>query len=290
MIEKLCQKCNKPFSSKPSSNGKFCSATCYYDFCNARTLTDKICECCRGKFIGKSTRKYCSKECQSISFANLNRTEKVEKVCLICSKTHFVSIFKKVRLETCSSECHKIYRKIFKCQYPKVCKKCDIVGCENVITMNLDRLDRSEKHFCSSKCVQIYRTNLAFLAKKCTSTRPELKFSKYLIKNEIQFKTQFNIPWKCGWKKWFDFYLPEINTLIEVDGTYWHGKNLEDGQLNNQQIRTRENDKLKNQLALDRDYKLIRIWEDEIDDFNFELLKGNYENLRKIDNNNSRNS
>lgn len=59
---------------------------------------------------------------------------------------------------------------------------------------------------------------------------------------------------------------------MEIDGIYWHGKGLADSELNNQQTKTRENDKIKNQLAKDQNYKLIRIWEDEIESFNIETI------------------
>lgn len=72
--------------------------------------------------------------------------------------------------------------------------------------------------------------------------------------------------------RYFDFALPEKCILIEVDGIYWHGKNLETTQMNEIQLRTRENDLYKNGLVENSDWKLIRIWEDEINNFNFNNL------------------
>ena len=53
----------------------------------------------------------------------------------------------------------------------------------------------------------------------------------------------------------------------------WHGKNLLDEQLNNQQHQTRLNDTIKDELAKTNNYSLIRIWSDEINNFKFNKLK-----------------
>ena len=65
----------------------------------------------------------------------------------------------------------------------------------------------------------------------------------------------------CG--KLYDFYIPSNNTLIEVDGVYWHGKNKKLNELNKTQLKNHKNDKIKTRLAKKHGYNLIRIWEDE---------------------------
>ena len=50
------------------------------------------------------------------------------------------------------------------------------------------------------------------------------------------------------------------------------GKNLNDNELNESQLRTRENDLYKNKLVELSDWKLIRIWEDEINKFEFDKI------------------
>jgi very-short-patch-repair endonuclease len=108
---------------------------------------------------------------------------------------------------------------------------------------------------------------------KIKETKPELEFKQLLEINHISYVFQYAISWKNGWKKWYDFYIPKINTLIEIDGIYWHGKNILDEHLNNQQLQTRNNDRLKNELATQYNYNLIRIWSDEIQNFNINKLK-----------------
>ena len=72
--------------------------------------------------------------------------------------------------------------------------------------------------------------------------------------------------------------------LIEVDGTYWHGKNLKDYELNEQQKQTRKNDMIKNELASNRNYKLIRIWSDELSEFDMGELVLEQHNVKVVKN------
>jgi len=50
-----------------------------------------------------------------------------------------------------------------------------------------------------------------------------------------------------------DFYLPELNLVVEVDGDYWH--NLE---------RQKKRDEYRNNKLKELGYKVIRIWGSEI--------------------------
>ena len=80
----------------------------------------------------------------------------------------------------------------------------------------------------------------------------------------------------------FDFGIKDKRILIEIDGDYWHGNPLlfnVDGsdnkrKLNNQQLDKIEKDIKKTEFALKHNFKLIRIWENEINDGSFiEKLK-----------------
>ena len=59
-------------------------------------------------------------------------------------------------------------------------------------------------------------------------------------------------------KKYYDFYLPNYNILIEYDGDYWHKNSLEECE-NDLQINNFKNDRLKDKIAQELGYKLIRI-------------------------------
>lgn len=128
----------------------------------------------------------------------------------------------------------------------KICKKCNI-GFKTVYS--------NKSVYCSYKCA--LKDNFGFNFNKMS--KPEIEVEKYLKDNNIEYKYNYEL---CG--KLYDFYIPSINTLIEVDGIYWHGKNKKINDLNETQVRNRKNDQIKDRLAVDNGYNLIRIWEDEV--------------------------
>jgi very-short-patch-repair endonuclease len=110
-------------------------------------------------------------------------------------------------------------------------------------------------------------------ASRCISTeRTSIElFTEFILnENNIENIPQYNYN---GYS--FDFYLPTENVLIEVDGDYWHGYGKLDEELDDTQKRSRKNDKIKNKLAKSGNIKLLRFWEHEIHQENFEeiLLK-----------------
>jgi very-short-patch-repair endonuclease len=66
-------------------------------------------------------------------------------------------------------------------------------------------------------------------------------------------------------KAFYDFYIPEHNLIIEVDGDFWH---CNPSKFPNPEYTTQkrnlQRDKIKNQWATDNGYKLLRFWEDDI--------------------------
>lgn len=95
-------------------------------------------------------------------------------------------------------------------------------------------------------------------------TSIEIIIENILISSNINYMPQCRIG-----NRFFDFYLPEYNVLIEADGDYWHGKGLGKSQLNEAQSRTRKNDIYKNNLAKRYSMKLYRFWEEDIKKSNF---------------------
>ena len=87
-----------------------------------------------------------------------------------------------------------------------------------------------------------------------------------LTKENIKFVKKYELQ-----NKIYDAYLPEHNTLIEVDGTFWHPLFDTDCKYPFQK-ESMENDKFKNKLALVNNIKLIRIREDSIPSTISELL------------------
>jgi G:T-mismatch repair DNA endonuclease (very short patch repair protein) len=66
-------------------------------------------------------------------------------------------------------------------------------------------------------------------------------------------------------KAFYDFYIPEHNTIIEVDGDFWHCNpdRFPIPQYESQK-KNLIRDKEKNEWAINNGYKIIRIWENDI--------------------------
>ena len=90
-------------------------------------------------------------------------------------------------------------------------------------------------------------------------TKPESLFLQILKELNIEYKTQEIVGGKI-----FDFFIPLKNTLIEIDGDYWHGYGLLQEEMSNMQKNTAKNDKLKDSIARSNGFEIIRIWEHEL--------------------------
>jgi very-short-patch-repair endonuclease len=90
----------------------------------------------------------------------------------------------------------------------------------------------------------------------------EYKFESLLELLDIKYIHSYYIE---NINKIYDFYLPEYNILIEVDGDFWHCNPINHAAL---ECKTQEinitNDKFKTQWAIDNGYKLLRFWENDI--------------------------
>lgn len=60
-----------------------------------------------------------------------------------------------------------------------------------------------------------------YLARRTTRTKPEQLFAEFLERNNIEYEEQFR---RVGNKHPYDFRLKDYNTLVEIDGHYWHSK------------------------------------------------------------------
>ena len=84
----------------------------------------------------------------------------------------------------------------------------------------------------------------------------------------IPYEIEIPLPFKLSWKH-YDIGLKDHAILIEVDGDYWHGNKktmTEEQKINWMQMKNKQNDLLKDWVAKNKGYKLIRIWESEIKD------------------------
>jgi very-short-patch-repair endonuclease len=102
---------------------------------------------------------------------------------------------------------------------------------------------------------------------KYQNTGPEKIMKKLLEDMKIEFIHQFRI------KKIYDFLLPKFNILIEVDGNWHHCNPLTHPEpIHEIQIAVKENDIIKNRIAKENGFKLLRFWEYDINN-NLEDVK-----------------
>lgn len=229
-----CIQCGKSFEVRPTNGKQHCSLEC-----SRKTVGDK---CRKGNF----------------------------DTCEICNTQIYKAPWEKTK-RFCSVECANKGQLVYRIEV-----KCSNEFCSNIVNKTENEIqkykERNAKIFCSVKCLNINRSQKASKLLKHSGTKPEIKFKELLDLNKIEYKHQYSVQWKKGWKKWYDFYIPCLNLLIEIDGTYWHGKGLKDSELNEQQLQSRLNDKQKMKLALESGYNIIHIWEDELDKFKIQKL------------------
>lgn len=129
---------------------------------------------------------------------------------------------------------------------------------------------------CDITTFKLYgKTSLEIAAKKLFETGEtsiEKIIREILVKNKIRFKKNFHIYFNDKECKIYDFYLPEYDVLIEADGDYWHGNPEFFQNLNEIQNININNDIFKNRLAEQEGFLLIRFWENQIKNSNFENI------------------
>jgi|ERR1035437_543522 hypothetical protein len=110
------------------------------------------------------------------------------------------------------------------------------------------------------------KTHTPEAIKKIFSHRPMNKLEKLvadeLDKAHVSYIFQYFIN-EDGVCKSYDFKIKEKPLILEVDGDFWHG-NPEKVNHHNKVEKTRQNDILKEEIALKRGIKVIRLWESDI--------------------------
>ena len=99
---------------------------------------------------------------------------------------------------------------------------------------------------------------------KYGTSKLEKKFAKeFLEKLGIRYEEQFEAK---DIKRFYDFYLPDYRTLVEVDGSWFHSYGLIYEEMNPMQKKNARVDEIKNEWAALHGYPLIRIWEHDINE------------------------
>lgn len=99
---------------------------------------------------------------------------------------------------------------------------------------------------------------------KYGTSKLEEDFAKeFLDKLKIPYQYQFEAK-DIG--RFYDFYLPQSNLIIEIDGDYWHGnpEKYDKEELKRHQLKAQRIDEYKNKWALLHGIPILRIWESDI--------------------------
>jgi very-short-patch-repair endonuclease len=95
------------------------------------------------------------------------------------------------------------------------------------------------------------------------TSKLEDKMEEILKNNLINYQKTF---YAKSIKAFYDFFIPDTNIIIEVDGDFFHSnpKFYPNGPIYKTQIQNDLRDQEKNQWAKDNGYKLLRFWETDI--------------------------
>lgn len=100
-------------------------------------------------------------------------------------------------------------------------------------------------------------------ARKQYTSKLEKTFENILELLEIDYQRFF---FAKEIRAYYDFYLPKYNIIIEVDGDFWHcnPNTIHNEPKYDSQKKNIERDKVKNEWASQNNYKLLRFWENDI--------------------------
>jgi very-short-patch-repair endonuclease/endogenous inhibitor of DNA gyrase (YacG/DUF329 family) len=223
----ICNNCNKEYTiyrNIPQKEKHKC-----------KKITKLICNLCNKEFISKDNRyyKFCSKECQS---------------------SHMSSITTEYHKDLSNEEKEVRYKKII-----------------NARLIN-GNTGKGNKAWNSGKIGVYTPETIEKIRNAALNQLENGKIRKTKIEKKMDiilevFKEKFKINYKYSKiiaKRQFDFILPDYNILIECDGDFWHANPKFYPNPSEFQIKRISDDKVKNKIAEENGYLILRFWEDEI--------------------------
>lgn len=114
---------------------------------------------------------------------------------------------------------------------------------------------------------QKIRENRAKQILPIKNTSIEIKIQNFLRLLHIEFMAHCYIS-KMTNKYQCDVFIPSIKTIIEADGCYFHGCPLCRYQINKKVLEQIERDKIRTKELEEKVYRIIRLWEHEINKMN----------------------
>lgn len=281
-IQKRCLQCQKEISCPPSlqDRKKFCSVLCHNTY-NARKQTqkatiDRVCPICNKTFQTKQQhggRKTCSKVCsiKSASETNSKKDSKITKQCQICGE--MFSYFPCRNKVVCSRKCQKSLTSIrqtgtIRAAYVNI--KC--ANCGKELRRKESRTKNYKRQFCGKKCYHAWDSVYKSTEEWISKSRPTISGIENIVAfwmdgNNISYNRQHPIN---HYK--IDFLVNE-NTVVEVNGCYWHGCiSCFPGKQEDRQTKRRSRDKALNTYCRNRNIPILTIWEHSIRKKDFSAL------------------
>ena len=102
-------------------------------------------------------------------------------------------------------------------------------------------------------------------------TKIEIKIQNFLKQLGIEFFTHQYMKIEHSYQ--CDIFIPSRNLIIEVDGCYWHGCKICNKKPHKNLEKQIEKDKLRTQQLLEKGYKVLRLWEHDINKMSLEDFK-----------------
>lgn len=184
--------------------------------------------------------------------------------CPNCEKIFYrqKNQIKEGSMQLCSRECYAEHRKgmkLYGWEY-HVCTSC---GNEFPRHKYLGKVKKVIGQFCNTECYSKWKSTNGNTP-RTGKTIPEKKVESILDHLNVEYVYNKNFFSDEFGNCYYDFYIPDKNLVIEVDGNYWHGNPKFYPKLNEQQekVKLRDFDKelnLKNKKVI-----LERIWESDI--------------------------
>ena len=125
------------------------------------------------------------------------------------------------------------------------------------IKESLKHIDKKVKNSTQHKKISSKKKH-----KEYGTSKLEEKFARdFLDTLGVKYMYQFKAE-SIG--RYFDFFIPESRLIIEIDGIYWHSKDVEYDDMNPTQKHNKRVDEQKNHWCKINCYPILRIWEDDI--------------------------
>jgi len=128
---------------------------------------------------------------------------------------------------------------------------------------NITKPKKTVRKRTASKVSKTTRKTVRVHPKFGTSKLEEDFARDFLDKLKVRYVYQFEAK-DIG--RFYDFYLPDVNLIIEIDGSYFHSdpRLVKEENMNPMQKRNKRVDEYKDRWALMHGIPLIRFWEKDI--------------------------